>query len=1056
MKGPTPRKMPAPFGADATQPDSEAAPAPIEPDGDVVATEQPGHYSLKRELGRGAQAIVYLALDQQLGREVAFKQLMPGGPRDAEKRFLREARVAGQLEHPGIVPVYEVGRRGDGSVYYAQRLVRGHTLAAALKDAATLRARLQLLTPFVQLCQAVAFAHQRGVIHRDLKPDNVMLGEFGETVVLDWGLAKLTGKDDLSGDKLRPPPTPGERFDGTQEGDVLGTPAYMSPEQALGNLDKVDEQSDVWSLGAVLYEILTGKPPFQEKNAVQLLIRIAKDKVSPARTLDENIPRELSLICERCLERNKARRYPKARDIAADLEAYRSGGRVSGVEYSPAQLVRRYVQRNLPVAIGALVALLLLAAAVVKIVLENREARGYLAEALLEKSDAAARAQEWSRASAYAAAARVQDDTAEARWRTAQRGPLEITPLWRAQLAGGVEQLALSPDGKIVAVALSDHAVHLLDAANSRSLRVLEAQDAPISALAFSADGQTLVTAAEDRSLIAWSVQAGEKVARLSNDARVRDAAFSPDGALLATANVEGFVRIFSTEDWSPAARLDGHEGAVTSVAFSADSNTLVSSGDDGTIRAWTPMGAEAKPRSRQVRGEGHQPVFRTSFAGGAIASASADGTVRFFSLEGQQLQRLNTNHGAIVSLAAGLKGPVVALGQDNVAFLIDSETRVQAAKLEGDDAASAVSVSADGTLLATANRDGRLRLWRIFLGPRELRLQAAKDFPGGTALAFAPAPRQAAVGDAAGHIMLWDLITQRTVGEMDLLQGPVSSLAYSPDGHLLAVAGHEDRAYLFDLKNNDRVNLEGHTDAVRAVAFSPDGAVLATGAADGTVRLWSAPKGTAGRTLTSTGMGAVNAVAFSPDGRQIAAAGDDKVIRIWDAGGKLLRKLEGSPEPVLSLAFSPHGSLLASSGMDQTIRLWRLSSGKLRSGFAGHGGRVFSVAFAPDGETLASASIDGTVRLWDVRTGRTVSVLDRPPEARAVAFSPDGKLLASTGPRPALQILELGDKAAELKPAAELERQLHSYKLRLEGITLSDDVEALAPREAKPSRRRR
>jgi WD40 repeat protein len=203
--------------------------------------------------------------------------------------------------------------------------------------------------------------------------------------------------------------------------------------------------------------------------------------------------------------------------------------------------------------------------------------------------------------------------------------------------------------------------------------------------------------------------------------------------------------------------------------------------------------------------------------------------------------------------------------------------------------------------------------------------------------------------------------------------------------------------------------------------------------------------------------MGAVLTVAYSADGKFLAAAGEDKAIRVWELKtGRVLHRMDGSPDAVLSVAFSPHASIVASAGRDQAIRTWRISNGKLRSTWLGHGARVWSIAFAPDGETLASASADGTIRFWDVLTGRQVTQLDRTPEARAIAFTPEGQLLISTAPRPAVQITEMGDKAQLLAAGAELRRQLDRDKLRLDGIRLVDDVEKLVPAEVKPARRRR
>ena len=784
------KRLAAPEPAD-TVPEPANAEAGPEASGtaEVLASEAPGHYVLKRELARGGQAVVYVAHDREMGRDVAFKQLLPGGPRDAEQRFLTEARVAGQLEHPGVVPVYELGRRPDHSLFCSMRLVRGRSLEDAFKQEKG-RARLKLLSNFVQLCQTLGYAHGRGVVHRDIKPANVMLGSFGETVLLDWGVAKLRGRKDDTGDTLRVPGAD-QRFDGTQEGDVIGTPAYMSPEQALGDVKLIDEQSDIWSLGVVLYELLTGRPPFTEKNAVQLILKIAKDKIPPVLSLAPEAPRELAFICERALERNKKRRYRTALELAGDIEAYRAGGRIEGIEYTGAQLLGRAILRNLPLAVAILVALLLLGFAGARIWRENQAARRYLAQALLEKSDADSREQRWTRAAAYAAAARVQDDTAEARWRAAQRGALRVEPLWRLEIPAGVDAVAIAPNGATIAAALSDHTIRLLGAA-AQALRTLEGHEGTITALAFSPDGQTLVSASEDRQVLVWSVEAGERVAKLESEAHVRDLAFSADGSQLATAAGEGSVRLWDVEDWSAGPRLDGHDGPVTSVSFSPDGAQLVSSGEDGTLRLWGPFTAGArKPPVKLLRGEGHQPATRVAFTGpGAVVSASNDGTVRFFSLDGQQQARINLTGGAVRGLAAPRSGVIAALAQDLSVQLIDPVTHAPVARLEGDDSTSAAAASADGGLLVTANHDGRVRLWKVSPGAHDARLQAAPDFPGGTSVAFAPVGGRIAVGDSAGHVALWDLASARITGGMDLLAGPVSSLAFSPDGKLLAVAG--------------------------------------------------------------------------------------------------------------------------------------------------------------------------------------------------------------------------------------------------------------------------
>jgi WD40 repeat protein/serine/threonine protein kinase len=1007
-------------------------------------------YEIIGELGQGGMGVVYQAWQIKLRRVVALKLVSNSGNVVDLTRFRIEAEASARLHHPNIVQVFEVGEQ-DGCPFLALEYVAGSNLADMLRRT-PLPARLGAHW-IGTLAQAMSHAHERGIIHRDLKPANVLLqyAKLGsrparnardDTVktagfdlhaaipkITDFGLAKL-----LVGGSEQ-----------TRSGTVMGTPSYMAPEQARGRTKEISETVDVYGLGAILYEVLTGRPPFRGESVADTLQQVLTDEPVAPRRLQANVPPELETICLKCLEKEPRRRYATAAVLAEDIRRFLANEPILAKPTPRWQLAWKWSKRH-PAAAALILVILVAGSAIltgglgyqarlekslVEVSHERDQANQARAETERQRVEAdeqrdqarqnlylaniplAQRAWEAGRVSrmqdlltAVSPLSPRQADLRSIEWHYLNN--LCHTDLLTLPHAAAVNAVAYRFDGKRLASAGADGLIRIWDTASGNEVGPrFKRRDRPMTTVCYSPDGKRLAAGCADHAVLLWDAESGLLIRTLTGHAGwIYHVVFSPDGRFLATTSADKTIKVWNAETGEKLNTYVGHTAQVTGAAFSPDNKRLASSGADRQIRIWDLENQQA-PRVL----EGHSGwVYCVRFSpdGKSLASSSFDRTVRLWNAAtGKETRKLLGHTGQVRDVVFSSDGKRLAsAGFDQTVRLWDAVTGLELSCLKGHtDKVHGVSFSHDGVHLASASDDRTVKIWDV---TRNQDFQVAQRHDAGpvTTLVFHPDGKRLFSAGADKRIRVWDLASAKELAPFKGHTGAVYALALAVDGKLLASGGSDRTIRVWDVAASRQLTpLKGHTARVTALAINPRG-LLASASWDGSVRTWTTPDGKELLNLRYHA-GRVLDLAFSPDGTLLASGGDDKKVVICDAAsGQKLRTLEAHTGWVYCLAFSPDGKFLASAGEDGTIKLWDVSSGTPRASLEGHAGRVNRLAFSADGTRLASCGFfDKTVRIWHVARGQELLILQHADAVHTTAFSPGDLFLASAGGEPAMRL---------------------------------------------------
>jgi eukaryotic-like serine/threonine-protein kinase len=956
-------------------------------------------YFIEYEVGHGGIGKVSRAHDQRLQRHVAIKELIKDNF-DSRERFLREALLTARLQHPAIVPIYDVGVRSNGEIFYSMKLISGKPLDEIIQEKKTFHERLALLPHVLLIAEALAYAHSQQVIHRDLKPNNILIGEFGETFVIDWGSAKDLKQLDL----LQPTPKPLTSIellaimestktpDLTVEGTVIGTPAYMPPEQALGLA--ANESSDVYALGAILYHLLVGKPPIRDKEK-PMIQQVQECSFVPLQEAQPKTPDDLLAIIQKAMSKEQRDRYPSALSFAEDLRKFQNGQLVDAYKYSLVQRFFKYAKkRKQAFAVGATATLLMITGGTVSIrsiVQEQRATQKSLNNLILMQA----------------------------------RNELEHNP---ANSISWIKLLPRDYEGFSIARMIASDAIR-------RGIPIaLNGHQKQLQDISYSHNGAWIGSAGSDGTIHIWNTKSyQEKIFAAAGEAINLE--FSRDDTLIVGSYSDGAVRVWDVASGALITSLKGHQGRVVYCAFSPDTKLLASSGEDKKVYLW-----DLETQERRLIFQSEQLIENVKFSpdGKTLAAAIWENentsTINVYSLQDQTLDKIN--------LPEPTPTPKNVLPPED----LPPSPNLQLLTVE---------FSPNGNYIVAAGYAGDL-----FLYNQETKILQKLSGHAGivNSLSFSPDETQLASGGQDKTVRIWDTKTGAETKVYKGHVGGIRALTFSHNGQFLASAGGDKTVQLWDLPNNQHRILRRHEDIVSSLSFSLDDKILASGGYDSLLLLWEVEP--SDRRLLFQQEELIAAVAISGDGSLIAAQKEEKLL-IWSIQELKIKTSIDFKNKIISLAFSPDQShlavsddkglihlfnikkepekinkpdkpdknhrdivqkllfidntTLASASNDHSIRIWNLTSGAV-SILDGHSDYVTSLAAAPNHQLL-SVSLDKSLKIWDLQKNTLLRSINLGEVGFDVSLSNDALLVAVSTNSSAIRIWKLFDLLNNKKP---------------------------------------